>query len=390
LVILIPDQSRGLSSELLSTRAEHFARRSEWSRAAADFREAGRLCHLCAFTTTRQVLTLLASRDREEAQRVTARLLERILKAADPGWRETSDPLTANSAAWCVVLAPGAVADYGAPEGLAEMALDDTAVARKAGADILTKANPNDRYDRRTQQIIETLELPIPMPFSIETPLDDVLKHIKQATTTSTFPGIPIFVDPIGLQQVEKSMISTVKINLDGVPLKTTLRLILKQLGLTYSVKDGFLMITSEESQDLPLGIRVDPVADATVIPRPTSSEGGTRGDGIGDIGIAAVPAIGAVLFRAGRFEDAIRRIAQLTEMRKGKEEPVDWAFLSMAHHRLGHRDDARRWLDRLRSRKPGTDRNQFWNELAISFLQSEAEALVLYDPVFPADPFAH
>jgi hypothetical protein len=185
-------------------------------------------------------------------------------------------------------------------------------------------------------------------------------------------------------------MISPVKINIDGVPLKTTLRLILKQLGLTYTVKDGFLMITSEESQDLPLGIRVDPVVDATAIPLPTSSDGGTRGDGIGDMGIAAVPAIGAVLLRAGRFEDAIRRFAELTQKRKGKEEPVDWAFLSMAHHRLGHRDEARRYLDRLRSRKPATDPNRLWTELAINLLQTEAEAVILYDPVFPADPFAH
>jgi hypothetical protein len=72
------------------------------------------------------------------------------------------------------------------------MAPDDTGAARKAGADFLTNSSPNGRNDRKTQEIIETLELPIPMPFSIETSLDEVLKHIKQATTTSTFPEIPI------------------------------------------------------------------------------------------------------------------------------------------------------------------------------------------------------
>ena len=65
------------------------------------------------------------------------------------------------------------------------------------------------------------------------------------------------------------------------------------------------------------------------------------------------------------------------------------WPFLAMAHHRLGHRDEARRWLDRLRARQPSTDPAQFWDELEIRLLRGEAEAVVLYDPVFPDDPFA-
>ena len=36
------------------------------------------------------------------------------------------------------------------------------------------------------------------MSFNEETPLEDVLKYIKQATTTATYSGIPIYVDPIG------------------------------------------------------------------------------------------------------------------------------------------------------------------------------------------------
>ena len=36
-----------------------------------------------------------------------------------------------------------------------------------------------------------------------------------------------------------------------------------------------------------------------------------------------------------------------------GRGVPQDWAFLAMAHFRLGHRDLARRWLDRFRDRSP-------------------------------------
>jgi hypothetical protein len=30
-----------------------------------------------------------------------------------------------------------------------------------------------------------------------------------------------------------------------------------------------------------------------------------------------------------------------------------------------------------------------FWHEIVIRLLMSEAEATILFDPIFPADPFA-
>ena len=74
------------------------------------------------------------------------------------------------------------------------------------------------------------------MSFNEDTPLEDVLKYIKQATQEPDISrGIPIYVDPIGLQEAEKSMTSTVRnIDLEGVPLKVTLKLLLNQLDLTY------------------------------------------------------------------------------------------------------------------------------------------------------------
>ncbi len=103
-----------------------------------------------------------------------------------------------------------------------------------------------------------------------------------------------------------------------------------------------------------------------------------------------ALNTLGAALFRAGRFADAIRRLEEGIKLRNGADEPFGWPFLAMAHHRLGHRDEARGWLDRLRNRRPSTNSNQFWNELEIGLLRSEAEAVILFDPIFPADPFAH
>src|ERR1700722_17768005 len=67
-------------------------------------------------------------------------------------------------------------------------------------------------------------------------------------------------------------------------------------------------------------------------------------------------------IYRAGRFEDAIRRHEETI----GSGGPQDWVFLAMAHHRLCHRDEALRWLDRLRNHRPSSDRDQFWEELEI------------------------
>jgi RNA polymerase sigma factor (sigma-70 family) len=98
--------------------------------------------------------------------------------------------------------------------------------------------------DPRSRKILAKLEEPITMPFDSETPLEDVLKYIKGATTGPNDAGIPIYVDPIGLQEAEKTMTSPITLDLDGVPLKTTLTLLLRQLGLVYRVKDGLMIIT--------------------------------------------------------------------------------------------------------------------------------------------------
>jgi tetratricopeptide (TPR) repeat protein len=102
-----------------------------------------------------------------------------------------------------------------------------------------------------------------------------------------------------------------------------------------------------------------------------------------------AVTTLGAALYRAGRSDQAIGRLEEAIRARGGADSPRDWAYLALAHHRLGHRAEARRWLDRLREHRPSEDQARFWDELEVRLLRSEAEAVVLDDPVFPDDPFA-
>ncbi len=96
---------------------------------------------------------------------------------------------------------------------------------------------------------------------------------------------------------------------------------------------------------------------------------------------------LGAALYRADRFEEAIRRLDEGIRKRSGQSLPEDWAFLAMAHHRLGHRDQARSWINRFRNYQP-PENESYWHDFEVRLLRREAEALIL-DPAFPVDPFA-
>ncbi len=142
--------------------------------------------------------------------------------------------------------------------------------------------------DPKSRQILEALEKPVSMPFSTETSLEDVIKYVKSATSGPLLPqGIPIYIDPVGLNEADKTMRSPVSINLDGVALKDSLRLLLKQLDLSYTIKDGLMTITFKKSADQPTEVRVYPVADLAIIPMSLlgGGNGGMGGRGMGGVG---------------------------------------------------------------------------------------------------------
>src|SRR5262249_37054153 len=55
----------------------------------------------------------------------------------------------------------------------------------------------------------------------------------------------------------------------------------------------------------------------------------------------------GAALYRAGRFEDAVKRLGEACRLHAEGGTAWDWLFLAMAEHRLGHDGAARGWLDK-------------------------------------------
>ena len=102
----------------------------------------------------------------------------------------------------------------------------------------------SDRFNILNESVLKALEVPIPMHFPSETPLEDILKHIKSETEARIGKPIPIYVDPYGLQEAHQTMSSKVVIDVEGATVKNCLSRCLKQLDLTFSVRDGFLMIT--------------------------------------------------------------------------------------------------------------------------------------------------
>jgi WD40 repeat protein/Flp pilus assembly protein TadD len=100
--------------------------------------------------------------------------------------------------------------------------------------------------------------------------------------------------------------------------------------------------------------------------------------------------ALGAALYRAGRFKEAAERLRQAEAAYAQAKSPrgtvvYSQLFLCMAEHRLGHRQEAQQWLERaVRALDPpGTEARrdpaaQTWNrQLTVRLLRAEAEALV-------------
>lgn len=94
--------------------------------------------------------------------------------------------------------------------------------------------------------------------------------------------------------------------------------------------------------------------------------------------------ALGAALYRAGRFEEAIRHLNESLQARGDEGDPKAFAFLAMAHHRLGHHDEAKRWLDKLAAYRPKPGVDFSWDDVDIDILRREAESLIQGVPSAP------
>ena len=108
-----------------------------------------------------------------------------------------------------------------------------------------------------------------------DTPLEEVVNLLQDDY------DIPIQIDVPALDEIGIAPDEPVTINLHGVSLRSALRLMLKNLQLTYIIQDEVLMITTPEAADQELVVKVYPVADL-VLPIDATLLGGGIGGGGG------------------------------------------------------------------------------------------------------------
>ncbi len=123
---------------------------------------------------------------------------------------------------------------------------DDPSVTRMHIAR-LSSLLSNEEKNPRSKEVIGKLEQPATLHFPTETPLEEVLKRIRDLAKGNSGKRLSIYVNPEALQEAEKTMTSPVIIDLEDVPLRLALRLVLQQLGLAYCVRDGVVMINTPE-----------------------------------------------------------------------------------------------------------------------------------------------
>ena len=120
------------------------------------------------------------------------------------------------------------------------------------------------------QKIFQQLDAETKIQF-IDTPLEEVVGYLKQ------LHGIEIQIDNRALEDVALSSDIPVTRNIEGISLRSALRLMLKELDLTYIVANEVLMITTPTEAETELITKVYPVADLVL---PVSAQIGTLGGG--------------------------------------------------------------------------------------------------------------
>jgi hypothetical protein len=114
----------------------------------------------------------------------------------------------------------------------------------------------------RTRTVVHRLSQAAALKYAGNVTLERVVADVARATRRPDGSTIPILVDPVGLSMMEKTMESPLTGGVEGIPLRTSLHLLLAELGLVYGVHDGLLVISGSEELDrackVPLAVTRD------------------------------------------------------------------------------------------------------------------------------------
>jgi hypothetical protein len=95
----------------------------------------------------------------------------------------------------------------------------------------------------------DALQRPFSFPFATPTSLSEVCQHLRETLKA------PVVLDLAALERRELKPDDPVQLQLEGVRLKTGLKLLLDQLGLTYQVvpEDNLLIVTDTQGTSDPI-----------------------------------------------------------------------------------------------------------------------------------------
>ena len=138
-----------------------------------------------------------------------------------------------------------------------------------AQVDPATKPLPTGQVTTRTKAILARLDEPVALNLPELTFLESILESAQRATKKGpNDPGIPIYIDPIGLRRAECTLYSTVMIpTTRAVSLKDTFARAFRPLRLAYIVKDDVLIISDPrgiERERNEVGVRACDASPAT------------------------------------------------------------------------------------------------------------------------------
>lgn len=114
----------------------------------------------------------------------------------------------------------------------------------------------------KEKSILDALATPVMVNFK-NSRFDDVIEYL------STLTGQPILVDPSALKEAEVTYETPVTLNAKGVTVRTALRKVLAELGLSYVIKDEIIQVTTITRAREMMVIRSYPVADLVILHRP-------------------------------------------------------------------------------------------------------------------------
>lgn len=135
-----------------------------------------------------------------------------------------------------------------------------TALWLLSASSLLADDSPAAASQIRTGQaaIEEELAKPIDLDF-LEAPLLDVIEHLKDRCK------IEICFDYLAMADVGIQTDTPVTIDLHSLPLRSALNLVLRQLRLTWNIRDDVLLITTPEEAESVMITKVYDVADLVV-----------------------------------------------------------------------------------------------------------------------------